>query len=104
MAHKPSKAFEQQSVKEKISQLKAMKPYLDEDQKVFNEDYIMLRVKITQEVAKWKQNNQEEEKISQNPDIKFIEDAIAPSGEPEAKLASFKLDAPAKALEYETSN
>ena len=31
MAHKPSKAFEQQSVKEKISQLKAMKPYLDED-------------------------------------------------------------------------
>jgi len=80
-----------------------MQPYVDEDQKVFNEDYIMLRIKITQEVAKWKQNNPEEEN-SQNPVISYVKEAISSLVEPTQKLSTFRLDAPGKGLEFETRN
>ena len=63
----------------------------------------MLRIKISQEVAKWKQNNPQEE-ISQNPDISYVQEKGASIAEPTKKLTNFKLDAIAKALEFETRN
>jgi hypothetical protein len=51
--HTPSKAFEQESIKKKIEELKKMRPFTDEDEEIINEDYVILRLKISNEIKKW---------------------------------------------------
>ncbi len=102
--HTPSKAFEQPSIKEKIERLKKMSPYLNNNEDVIDEEYIILRLKITNEIKRWQEANPETivtkptiiQKVSEK--IKEATPAIAD------KLDKYALNAPAKYMEYETKN
>ena len=37
-----------------------MSPYLDKDENIINEDYIIMRIIISSKVKEWQQANQEE--------------------------------------------
>ena len=78
-----------------------MSPYLDKDENIINEDYIIMRIIISSKVKEWQQANQEE--VVTLPTIipKTIE---AKPKEPRKELTQFALQAPAKFMEYETKN
>jgi hypothetical protein len=99
--HKPSKAYEQEDIKKEIEKIKSMSPYLDKDENIINEDYIIMRIIISNKVKEWQQANPET--VATEPTI--IEKKIElKAPEPRKELTQFTLQAPAKYMEYETKN
>ena len=99
--HTPSKAYEQPSIKEEIEKLKKMSPYLDKDENVINEDYIIMRLKITSKVKEWQKANPEE--VVKSPDV-TLPKVIEKNKKERKELTQYAIDAPARYMEYETKN
>ena len=78
-----------------------MSPYLDEDENIINEDYIIMRIIISNKVKEWQKANP----VTVVKEPRVIEKKIEPKAtEPRKELSQFALQAPAKYMEYETKN